>query len=207
MFRKFPPMRLLAFALNTRVLFRGSTRLVMTEDYLRLDDGLLLRQCRVDVRRDSGPGGQKRNKIESAVRITHEPTSIVANAADERSQARNKEIALKRLRNKIAMTVRRTETWLSDDLENTVFPEELLGYLPWKKSSLVVGKRSELRPIAQQALLDVLDASKGSLAVAAKTLGTTTSQLSKLITNDDDLLDATNTLRRQYDVFPLRRSR
>ena len=39
-----------------------------TADYLALDDRALLGQCEVDVYRASGPGGQKRNKIESAVR-------------------------------------------------------------------------------------------------------------------------------------------
>ena len=69
--------------------------------YRALSDDDLLAQCRVEFRRASGPGGQHRNKVETAVRIVHAPTGIVATAADSRSQHANRVAALARLRDKL----------------------------------------------------------------------------------------------------------
>lgn len=61
----------------------------------------LARDCSLAFYRASGPGGQHRNKTETAVRVTHLPTGTVAAAAEERSQSRNREVALERLREKL----------------------------------------------------------------------------------------------------------
>ncbi|MDE2773900.1 MAG: peptide chain release factor-like protein [Gemmatimonadota bacterium] len=64
-------------------------------------DRALLGQCRVETFRSGGKGGQHANTTDSGVRLTHEPTGITAVSRSERSQHRNKAVALARLRRKL----------------------------------------------------------------------------------------------------------
>ncbi len=64
-------------------------------------DEVLLAQCRVETFRAGGPGGQHQNKTETAVRIVHLATGISSVARDERSQLRNRHLAIIRLREKL----------------------------------------------------------------------------------------------------------
>src|ERR1700693_6010716 len=66
----------------------------------------LLADCELRRTRRSGPGGQHRNKVETAVSIEHRPTKLSAEASERRSQAENREMALFRLRMRLALEVR-----------------------------------------------------------------------------------------------------
>jgi ribosome-associated protein len=65
---------------------------------LSLADAALLAECQETFFVGSGPGGQHRNKTESAVRLVHLPTGVAVTATERRSQARNRAAALERLR-------------------------------------------------------------------------------------------------------------
>lgn len=68
-----------------------------TRSELRIPD----KDLRIEAYRDSGPGGQNKNKNDTAIRVTHLPTGITA-CSTLKSQARNKELALSELRARLA---------------------------------------------------------------------------------------------------------
>ena len=69
------------------------------DDSIRID--LDMSKVRVDTYRASGAGGQHVNKTDSAIRMTHEPTGIVVQCQSERSQHKNRDMAIKQLKAKL----------------------------------------------------------------------------------------------------------
>ena len=69
---------------------------------LALPDAALLAECEETFFVGGGPGGQHRNKTESAVRLVHRPTGLTVTATERRSQLQNREAALERLRARLA---------------------------------------------------------------------------------------------------------
>ena len=76
------------------------------------------KDIKVDIYRSSGPGGQGVNTTDSAVRITHIPTKIVVTCQNERSQIKNKEIALNILKNKLKLLELEKKKEELDDLKD-----------------------------------------------------------------------------------------
>jgi len=60
-----------------------------------------VKDIKIEYYRSSGPGGQRKNKKETAVRVRHIPTGITAIATEFRSQARNRALAVKRLKERL----------------------------------------------------------------------------------------------------------
>lgn len=63
----------------------------------------LEKTCRVDFVRDSGPGGQHRNKRYTGVRLTHEPSGTVVMATERRSQSMNRALAFERMAERLTV--------------------------------------------------------------------------------------------------------
>ena len=150
-----------------------SGQALKAREILALDDAALLEQCELDTYRSSGPGGQKRNKTSSAVRLRHTPTGLMVTAAEDRSQHVNKARAIRRLREAIAMHVRRADSPAGD-------VSELLRACVGRDGSFAMGRRDQRYPLVVGELLDVLAACEVAVGEAAKRVGTSTAQLIKL---------------------------
>lgn len=167
----------------------------MSERVGPLSDAALLAECEVDTLRASGPGGQKRNKTESAVRLRHGPSGIIVIASESRSQAENRVRALKRLRQALALRVRHE---VDDATLQTV--RGAIG----KDGRLRMGLRdARYLPIAG-ALLDLLAAHEGSVRDVAQRLGLTTGNLAGFVTADEDLMAEANRIRAAFGLKGLR---
>ena len=74
------------------------------------DPEALRKEVKITTFRSGGPGGQHRNKVESAVRLVHIPSGIAVVATESRFQGRNRELAFQRLRERLVERNRRKKT-------------------------------------------------------------------------------------------------
>lgn len=177
-------------------------------------DDDLARACELDRYRASGPGGQHRNKTESAVRARHLPTGVQAHADDSRSQHENRGRALRRLRMNLALEVRApvaVEPRAPVDSEgqiaaSTFVPSAALRGLV-TAGAAAQGERTRHTAgfwLAAAHLLDLFVACEAEVAVTAGHLGIATAALARLLTCDEALLRVANQHRARRGLRPLR---
>lgn len=148
----------------------------------------LLQLCDIRRQRRSGPGGQHRNKVETAVVITHRQSGIQGAASERRSQEKNRQVALFRLRVNLAIEHREVPTGHA--------PSELwLARLHGNK--LPVSPEHEDFPSLLSEAMDHVQLLEGDLVAAASQLQTSTSQLLKLLRHQPRAIGSINELRRE----------
>src|SRR6516162_5640872 len=147
----------------------------------------LLQECSVRRTRRSGPGGQRRNKVETAVVIEHQPTGISAEASERRSQEENRQEALFRLRLTLAV-----ESRLPVEMPH---PASELWRRRCRDGKVLVNPRHDDFPALLAEALDVLASCGNDLKAAAESLGCTPSQLTKLLQLERRAIAAVNQAR------------
>jgi hypothetical protein len=162
-------------------------------DWTDLTDEQLLAQCSTDTYRASGPGGQKRNKTSSAVRLRHGPTGLIVIAEESRSQHENRAKALRRMRQAIYLQVREPVDGKAAAIAAALTPA----------GRLDVGRKDQRFWPAAGAALDVFEAHEGRLAETAVALGITTGNLVAFLRTDMKVWQRANELRTRHGRGPL----
>jgi hypothetical protein len=156
-------------------------------------DDLLL-HCDETRTRRGGPGGQHRNKVETAVVLVHRPTGLSAEGSERRSQGENRRVALWRLRLALALSHRETAT---------AGPSPL-----WKSRvrgrQLVIAADHDDYPTLVAEALDRLKTVGFEMRPAADALGVSMSQLTKLFRKVPAAWVAVNRLRGEAGIPPLK---
>src|SRR5262245_32127639 len=171
-------------------------------DWTPLTDDQLLRQCELDTYRASGPGGQKRNKTSSAVRLRHPPSGLIVIAEESRSQHENRVRALRRLRQAFYLKVR-------DPLPTAEvsgvggIPADVRPALT-SDGRLHVGRKDPRYWPAVGAVLDTLDGVNARVRDAAALLGVSTGNLVDFLQADAKVWEQANYLRIRNGLSLLR---
>ena len=155
----------------------------------------LLADCRVTRTRRSGPGGQHRNKVETAVVLEHLPTGLRAEAGERRSQADNRRVALQRLRLRLALEHRcpragagPSARWLARI----------------RQGRLAISAAHDDYPAVVAEALDHLAPAGGDLRPVAEALHVTPTQLANLFRREPAAWQRLASLRAEHGRPPLK---
>ena len=160
-----------------------------------------MRECEIKHTKGSGPGGQHRNKVQTAIQITHLPTSLVSSASESRSQQANLSNAQVRLRLRLALKCRTT---LDDEAGEESPPQpSALWTSRTKGGKISVNHNHADFPSLLAEALDVVWATR-DVRMTSEQLGVSTSQFVKFLAKAPAALAQVNALRASTGLPALR---
>ena len=149
-----------------------------------------LKQCKISYFQASGPGGQKRNRKLSAIRLTHQKTGIAVTSSEAREPARNLARAVQKLRLELVLTA---------PLENIDENDIPL--------SLFRAKINELHadfPGCVLAAYPLFYLHEGGVGQTSEKLGVSSAALIRFFKKDKTLLRKIQDIRKQFGHYPLK---
>lgn len=159
-----------------------------------LPPDVLHARCQETRTRRSGPGGQHRNKVETAIVLLDPETRISAEASERRSQNDNRRVAIFRLRLNLALEHR-------SELRPDAPPSEL-----WasrcRNGRISINPSHEDFPALLAESLDRIVACEWDVSAAAEQLQTTTSQIIRLLKHEPRAMTLVNRERQQREMRP-----
>ncbi len=155
----------------------------------------LLKQCDLQRSRTGGPGGQRRNKVETAVTLRHLPSGLEAQAAERRSVAENRPVALRRLR--LLLAVEHREPVPAGEARSALWRQRC------REGRVVVNPKHEDYPALLAEAMDFIEACAGDVRTAATRLDCTPTQLVRLLRHHPPALARVDAARAGRGEHPL----
>jgi hypothetical protein len=155
----------------------------------------LLKQCETRRGRRSGPGGQHRNKVETAIVLIHRPTGVKAEATERRSQHENRDVAIQRLRVNLALEIRCPRD--DDGLPSARWQDRC------HRGRIQVNPGHVDFPQLLAEAMDVIVNCEYDVASAARRLNVSTSQLVKFLRLEPRAFAIVNQQRKAHGLRPL----
>lgn len=160
-----------------------------------LSESSLLENCKLTLLRGSGPGGQNRNKVETAVELVHLPSGCRGQASERRSQKENRDVALHRLREQLALHLR-------DDPSDEGLA--ITNRYTDGQGRINVSESNWDWPVVLAEVLNRLERHEWELQPLAVELKSTTSQIIKLLRKTHSAMELVNSHRRSLGRSALR---